>query len=1013
MNLNPFFGMGRSANIGGGVGDALGSLTNRTISGLADFLPKELGDTLAKGLKNSNLGKVFGDAFENILLASKYQQLIDTLKQTGEAVSKSWEKADQAAFNYGKRIGLTSTQVKALRNDILNLSEAGAQFGIRYGKSLDEVIKLQTDFSAELGRNIKLTNSQLKDIAALSAVVGDEMAVKFSAQLENFGMSTTQAGELMTQMFNKSVKQGISLETYAKNVGDNLHLAQQYTFKRGVDGLTAMAEQAAKMKMDMQQVISLANKLDSIESAVNMSAELQVLGGPFSQFADPMALLHGSMLDMEDLSDRLTNLVGQIGFFNKNTGQIDIGAFERLRLKSAAASMGVDYGKLVESATQQAKRKEIEAQMSGLANIPEQYRELIMNTAQFQNGVAGIRGANGEFKGLSSLNGKDLRLLADFAKSDSENIRDIATMLRGMTDIREGVEKEKENERAVMYRNQSETIKGIYDKVGQSAESLQQLVKIELSNVVANSVMKPVENLGGKLVELAMTAVTKKEKGGIIRTHSEGDVITNGTPGREYILNSAQHGEFIVNKQSTAHHLGLLRAINADKGGKLQIAKHDEGGVIGNNSGNALSSLNYYGLMTQYQLTSSLKKGLNNLYTGSKGYINLQNKLSSSLTDINKMKTDIASKQLKLNRAQDIMRRNAPGSKLHLQSKYLSDKLSKEIDGINKNLNMSNRNFDRMVKIQDKIIGKEIRLTKIVNGSMSALAGVSAGINSLQGYKSDGTMILNKGKAVGGTIGSTIGATAGAALGSLAGPIGMMIGGAVGEFAGKAIGETIGKGSTSRRGSKRIEFANELDGRASNVFMGIKGDFSTSEMRKIKDKMKDGNLREYELDKNLVEKLKQTGNADIFTKKFKRGGLLKGRSHENGGILLNEAEGGEFIINKNSTAKSMGLLNKINNGNINDSNIKPIEPMGKQMKVKESQSYNNPSNQTMKMEPIDININGTIKLDTGDKTFDISKELFNNPTLINKLTDIITKQINIDEHGAFSRKDYRRRYSSV
>ena len=142
--------------------------------------------------------------------------------------------------------------------------------------------------------------------------------------------------------------------------------------------------------------------------------------------------------------------------------------------------------------------------------------------------------------------------------------------------------------------------------------------------------------------------------------------------------------------------------------------------------------------------------------------------------------------------------------------------------------------------------------------------------------------------------------------------------------------------------------------------------------------------------------------------------MLKGNSHAFGGININnEAEGGEFIINKASTAKSMGLLNKINEGSVNDSNIRPSEPMGKQMKVKESYPTNSQNRQVMKMEPIDININGTIKLDTGDKTFDISKELFNNPTLINKLTDIITKQINIDEYGALNRKEYTRRYSSI
>ena len=72
------------------------------------------------------------------------------------------------------------------------------------------------------------------------------------------------------------------------------------------------------------------------------------------------------------------------------------------------------------------------------------------------------------------------------------------------------------------------------------------------------------------------------ENGGIIKTHSEGDLITNGTPGREYILNSAQHGEFIVNKQATKHHLELLRAINADKNGNLRINQRENGGAIHN-----------------------------------------------------------------------------------------------------------------------------------------------------------------------------------------------------------------------------------------------------------------------------------------------------------------------------------------------------------------------------------------------------------------------------------------------
>ena len=878
QSLDKWFNSSALGRARGGVFDGVGNLAEGIASSLANLLPGELGGALSKGLANSGLDKVFGDAFKNMFLSAKFQAALDVFKQTGEVVAKSWEKADQAAFNYGKRLGMTSAQVKALRDDIIRLGDSGAQFGIKYGKTLDDVIKLQSDFSAELGRNIKLTNSQLKDIAALSAVVGDDMAVKFSAQLENFGVSTSAAGEIMTQMFNKSVKQGISLETYAKNVSDNLQIAQQFTFKRGVDGLTAMAEQAAKMKLDMQQVISLANKLNEggLEEAVNMSAELQVLGGAFAQFADPIGLLHDSMMDVEGLSDRLTTLVGSMGNFNKDTGKIDINPFQQQQLRAASKSMGLDYGKLIESATQQAKRKEIETQMAGLNNIPEEYKELIMNTAQFQNGVAGVRGANGEFTNLRNLNGADLKKLADFAKTDSENIRDIATMLRGMTDIKEGVEKEKENQRAAMYQSQAEAIKGIYQSVGESKNALQQLVKLELANTLRNSLGGTTEKLANKGIDLAIKLLLgKKEHGGIVKTHSEGDLITNGVPGKEYILNSAQHGEFIVNKQATSHHLGLLRAINADKNGNLKVKQNNDGGVVSMGmpsfGANALSMGQFNGMMSIINLNNMLGGGLFNPQEV------LNKRIGKQIDYTSLIKQNLQEQRLNRIELRGLKKDSAAYNKL--SDKIL--KLQTEKQNLVFERDAQQLKVNKITAENAKIASK---ISKGVKIGGSAIAGVSAGISSWQGYKADGTDVMNRGKALGGTIGSAVGATAGAALGAFAGPIGMMIGGAIGEFAGKAIGEAVGSGNQVRRNNKRVEFAEGLGGQKGNALMTLKGDFSTSELRKIKDGLSDGKLREHELDAKLVEKIKRSGNEQVLTRTYARGGLLKGRSHAEGGI---------------------------------------------------------------------------------------------------------------------------------
>lgn len=1000
---NPFVGIfdelfrGGNGNQGGGtISQWLGDISAGGLKRLTGSLPGELANVFQKGMENAGFDKLFTDTFssaKDIIMSKYYKFLLDTLKNVGDVAAKSWEKADQAAYNYGKRLGATAAQVRGLRDDIIKLNDASAKFGINYGKTLDEVIKLQSDFASAVGRSIRLTNDQLKDIAALSAVVGDDMAVKFTAQLENFGLSTTQAGQMMTQMFNKSVKQGISLEVYAKNVTEHLNKAQQYTFKRGVEGLAAMAEKAAKMKMDMEQAFRLAEKASTVESAVDVSAQLQVLGGEFTQFADPLALLHDSLLDVEGLNDRLAGLVSRMGYFDKNTGQIQIAAQDKIRLKTAANAMGVDYNALIESATHQAKRNEIEAQMSGLGNIPEQYKELLMNTAQFQNGVAGIRGADGTFKKLASLNGNDLKMLAENSKSDSDNIRDIARMLRGMTDMREGMEKEKENERATYYANQAEAIKGIYQDLGESKEALQQLVKLELRTAVMDSLVMPAWDMTKKgfgfVRDLIGESVGKKEHGGLIKTHSEGDVITNGDIGKEYLLNSAQYGEFIVNKKSTAQHLGLLKAINADKTGSLKIKQNEEGtssSFLSTNMGFAMTGLNIL----------SMNRQLDGMLFNPDKFFSQRNPFTDTIKE--------SMKEIK-----DLKRLSAIAS----ENSKENVKIQKEISNLQKKRMEAVRNSGKYNSRAAKW-AKGIKTGVAVGGT--AIAGVGALTSSIQGYRADDTFIMDRGKAIGGTVGATVGATAGAALGAIAGPVGMMIGGAAGQFIGKHVGEAVGKGNQFRRTRKFNEFQSEITSASGrNQFATIQGNFSVAEQRHLKKALNDGALFESELSEDLLEKFKRSGNEHlIVNKKYAKGGLLKGNSHAFGGININnEAEGGEFIINKASTAKSMGLLNKINEGSVNDSNIRPSEPMGKQMKVKESYPTNSQNRQVMKMEPIDININGTIKLDTGDKTFDISKELFNNPTLINKLTDIITKQINIDEYGALNRKEYTRRYSSI
>lgn len=921
--------------------------------------PKEIAGALQRGIADGNLSGLLGEAFANAPFAAFKQKILDTFKDLGNEISKSWEKADQAAFNYGKRIGLAGDQVARLRNEMIRFSNE-AQIGIKFGKSIEEAIKLQENYSVAVGRNLRLTNEQTKSMMALSAVVGDEMAVKFSASLDNFGMSTLDAGEMMTKMFNNSVKQGISLDKYAKNVSDHLTMAQKYTFKNGVNGLMSMAEKAAKLRVDMDMVAQMSEKMSTIGGAVDVSAQLQVLGGAFTQFADPMKLLYGSLNDMEGLTDQLTNLTKSMGRFNKDTGEIEIATFDKLRLKQAASAMGADYGKLIEQVTTQARRGEVEYQMKGLSNIPQQYQELIMNMATFQNGVAGVRGKNGEFKALSKLENADFEALVSNSKTDSQNIADIAEMLRGMTDVKQGEEKAKENLAAQKYATQAESIKNVYNLIGHNAEALNKLIAMQLGSHVWNSFGSPMLSGGKKAMGgIIKMLTTLSANGGLVRTHSAGGFISDGVPGKEMLLNSAQHGEFIMNAESTKRFFPILNAMNFNPSSLMG----NMGGGIG---GNLVTSL----------MIETLKENLST----------------------NKV----------IRRA---MLRDADGNTFaeRYARMYKPEKYEKMQEF-----------SEKMGEVSEKLkeVGGKVGKIMMHPATMGVTAGLVTGISTWKEHASKGTTVLNKSKALGDTIGSSIGAAAGAAIGTaFGGPIGTMIGAKIGEAAGGAIGTAIGNGNEGRRSRKFNEYRTEIqneEGRGK--YASLKGSFSTRELRALANALQDGEIGENELKmKHLKDKLIQTGNEGVLAKKkYANGGLLIGPSHMEGGINISEGEGGEFIINKEATKRSISTLTKINDGSINDSNIKPREPMGRQMRVNgvETESYKR-GPEKVEIKPIDINISGSIKLETNGQNFDISKELMNNPFFINKLTDLITKQININDNGAFDKKSYYQRHTSI
>ena len=362
-----------------------------------------------------------------------------------------WGKIDQAASKFAKSVGTGAVGMERLRKGAIQAVQKG-RFGAKYNVSADELIGMQETYANTIGRNIQISASDQENMAAMFRVMG-ETGGDFATKLENFGLSYTDAADKAGKMFKEASKYGISFEKYSKNVVNNIKLAQNYTFKNGIKGLESMAKKATAMKLDMQQVAAFADKVSTVEGAISTGAQLQVLGGPFAQFADPMGMMNEALTDMEGLQDRFEKMIGGLGRFDAQKGEIAVSAFDKQRIKVAAEAMGMSYDQVMETTMAKGRQKFIGGQIAG-KGYSEDEQELLKNIATVQNGKATVSyvDSNGNKQEVNlaeqTLSKTQLEMIKQQTQSESDDIKDIATRLRGWEDVMQGTRKQYENTKA-------------------------------------------------------------------------------------------------------------------------------------------------------------------------------------------------------------------------------------------------------------------------------------------------------------------------------------------------------------------------------------------------------------------------------------------------------------------------------------------------------------------------------------------------------------------------------------
>jgi hypothetical protein len=249
---------------------------------------------------------------------------------------------------------------------------------------------------------------------------------------------------------------------------------------------------------------------------------------------------------------------------------VQISGANRLRVNAAAEAMGISKDEMFNMISRQAVRDRVERQMGGRFNGDAELKELVLNTATLDKNNNAVVNINGEQKVLEDITEKDKAYLRNLQKTESEDIKDIAQILRGYTDVQEGFGKEIENKKASAFSEIGKFTKKIYGKMGETNFILTIIKDAALAMTLAQTV-------GSFFGGIGRAIPGKAGKGG-------GNV--GGTPGNSAVSTVATsvggNGQTIATNYGGQYSQRTLERVSRKVGGEVI----QEGGVVLGPDGN-------------------------------------------------------------------------------------------------------------------------------------------------------------------------------------------------------------------------------------------------------------------------------------------------------------------------------------------------------------------------------------------------------------------------------------------
>lgn len=267
-----------------------------------------------------------------------------------------WNRINKQIMNTNQQLGIAGNLGRNIQSSFRDSLMDAADIGATY----KDISQEYRSFVDELGRSRQLTSQELVDLVQFQKLF-DESAAQIFAVYSELGVSFAQTSKDIQQIGVDSNKVGVNYSKVFKELQSNLNVINRLTFVKGRRGMQEMAKLAVQTRISMRSAADFADKIfdEGIEGAIEMSANMQILGGQVAQLGDPFELFYLARNAPEELQKRVADMTKEFASFNRTTGEIDINALGMSRLREVAKTTGISLEEMAQSARLARKEAEI------------------------------------------------------------------------------------------------------------------------------------------------------------------------------------------------------------------------------------------------------------------------------------------------------------------------------------------------------------------------------------------------------------------------------------------------------------------------------------------------------------------------------------------------------------------------------------------------------------------------------------------------------------------------------